>query len=158
MIYNLVLNSATNQYASAILPSDMGQRVYGIDWSFLPENKNFKVTFSFLCKRHTTAYSYQDIYMLAANFGPMALVWEGSNKIQSKNSMILGALRTTMGNAMVATDTVLCANYSDNPPFMLLGRPTNNLLEIWVWKNTAGTGSSLPTDYILTLSFEAVDQ
>lgn len=155
MIYNLVLNSTT--YLSAASSTDMGQRVYGVDWSFLPENKKFKVSFAFTSKQYaTTPYTYSNIYMLAANFGPLALVFDGGSTIQKRSSSVLGFLRVVQGNTTTAADSILAATTLDNPPFMILSRPTNNLLEVWVWKNTTSTGSAMPTDYILTLSFEEV--
>ena len=95
--------------------------------------------------------------MVAANLGPLALVYEGSISIQAKNSSILGMLKVYHGNTATTTDSILLAAPSDNPPLTILSRPNNNLLEVWVWKNTAFTSAAMPTNYILTLSFEEID-
>jgi hypothetical protein len=154
MIYNLILNSASYLRGG----SDQSQRVYGVDWTFLPGNKKFKVRFSFVCKSST--YSFSNIYMVGANIGTIPLNYEGSSttQTQSKTSLIIGALKTVAGNPIVGTDLSLIANYGDNPPFVLLTRPTNNQIEILIWKNTPSTSAGITTDYILILSFEEFEE
>ena len=50
MSYNLYINS-TVYHPSTISAANVSQRVYGVDWSFLPNNTKFKVTFKFATGR-----------------------------------------------------------------------------------------------------------
>jgi hypothetical protein len=159
MIYNLYLNST--QYFSTNDASNSAHRVYGVDWSFLPEYKHYKVKFNFLSKSNsTTPYTYANIYMVGSNsIGPLSLVYAGGKTVSKQNSSILGLLRVQQGNvsATYANDSAIIALSTDNPQFCMLSRPSNNLLEINLWKNTPGTlATEITTDYILNLSFEEI--
>jgi hypothetical protein len=159
MIYNLYLNSA--QYFSTNDPSNSAHRVYGVDWSFLPEYKHYKVRFNFLSTYNsTTPYSYNNIYMLGSTtMAPLTQVFTGGKTVAKQNSSILGLLRVQQGNTSTAyaSDSAIISLANDNAPFCLLSRPSNNLLEINLWKNTAGTlATEMTTSYVLNLSFEEI--
>lgn len=159
MIYNLYLNSA--QYLQTNDPSNVAHRVYGIDWSFLPEHSHYKVKFNFLTKSNsTTPYTYANIYMVGSNsIGPLSLVYAGGKTVSKQSSSILGLLRVQQGNVSTtySYDSTILALSTDNPQFCMLSRPSNTFLEINLWKNTPGTlATEITTDYILNLSFEEI--
>ena len=56
MIYNLFLNAYTNapltNYYSAVSATEYAQRVFAIDWSFLPQDKNLMFHLNLLQGRH----------------------------------------------------------------------------------------------------------
>ena len=151
MIYNLFLNS--KKYNSASSAVSRGQRVYAIDWSFLPENKAFNLTFKFLSQHPTLVLSSNNISLISASFGPLALSCSGGSVIQRQNSNIIGSINVR--SATANSDFHMFSTPIDNPPITLLSRPSNNLLEITI-TDIDMVQVPLDTDYILTLSFEEV--
>lgn len=152
MIYNLFLSS--NVYFSANTSTDMGQRVYAIDWSFLPEDKQYKVKMRFNSLKY--GFSGNDVYSVNASFGPNATTFQGSNKVERKNNNSLGIIRPQM-STVASTEMQLIALPDDNPPIYLQYRPNNNLLEIII-RTIQGNQYGLNAEYFLILSFEEVDK
>ena len=95
MIYNLFLNAYTNapltNYYSAGSSADYSQRVFAIDWTFLPHDKNFKVSFKFASRAATLTNSDQ-IYV-TANFLPNSTTLSGGSMVQQNNTSLLGLLK-----------------------------------------------------------------
>ena len=127
MIYNLFLNSYTNapltNYYSAVSATDYSQRVFGIDWSFLPPDKNFKVSFKFSSRAASLTNSDQ-IYV-TANFLPNSTTLAGGSVVQQNNTSLLGLLKVRPATASNA-DMQYFSNPNDNLPIYLYGRPNNN--------------------------------
>ena len=155
MIYNLYLNSLANtpltNYYSAVLSTNRGQRIYAVDWSFLPDNKQFEVSFKFLSRGLTLTAN--DIYNLTANFTQPNCISAGSDIRRNTNS-ILGVIKPRQVTS--STDVQLVANPKDNEPIFLLKRPVDNFLEIKILDND-GAQYNLGQDYIMIISFEEVN-
>jgi hypothetical protein len=156
MIYNLFLNSTPNNpltnYHSAITANNRGQRVYAVDWSFLPENKKFEVSFRFASK--ASAFTANDLYYITTNFGPTSTSLSGGSMVRRQNNNIIGTLKVR-SISTTAGDLQLVSLPLENEPVLLLQRPTNNLLEVSIMSNPS-TQYNLTTDYLLTLSFTEV--
>ena len=157
MIYNLFLNAYTNapltNYYSAVSATDYSQRVFAIDWSFLPHDKKFKVSFKFSSRAATLTNSDQ-IYV-TANFLPNSTTLAGGSVVQQLNTSLLGLLKVraaTPSNADMQYDSTP----TDNLPVYLFGRPTNNFLEI-ILKTYAGVNATLTNlIWYMVISFEEV--
>ena len=157
MIYNLFLNAYTNapltNYYSAVSATDHSQRVFAIDWSFLPHDKKFKVSFKFSSRAATLTNSDQ-IYV-TANFLPNSTTLAGSSVIQQLNTSLLGLLKVRAATPSNA-DMQYVSNPNDNLPVYLFGRPTNNFLEI-VLKTYAGANANFTNlIWYMVISFEEV--
>lgn len=157
MIYNLFLNAYTNapltNYYSATTASEYAQRVFAIDWSFLPQDKKFKVSFKFASRAASLTNSDQ-IYV-TANFLPNSTTLAGGSVVQQNNTSLLGLLKVRAATPSNA-DMQYVSNPNDNLPVYLFGRPTNNFLEI-VLKTYAGVNATLTNlIWYMIISFEEV--
>jgi hypothetical protein len=156
MIYSLILNSTTNtpltNYFSANASGNRGQRVYAVDWTFLPENKKFKVTFKFASKK-ITALTADNIAYITANFSQPNHIM-GSNLVRRNPTPCLGILKPNYVSA--ATDMQYSSNPTENQPTFLFERPSNNFLEITVL-DLANTQVNITVDYLMVLYFEEIN-
>lgn len=152
MIYNLFLNSTATtpltNYFSAVSATNRGQRVYAVDWSFLPENKKFKVNFKFVSRQ--LALTANSVYYISSNFTQPTSATAGSVVARRPNT-ILGTVKPRRVSS--DTDCQLTANPDDNEPVYLLDRPRDNFLEIRVLDTTASQ-YNLAVDYLMVISFE----
>lgn len=157
MIYNLFLNAYTNSpltnYYSAVSATDYSQRVFAIDWTFLPQDKKFKVSFKFSSRAATLTNSDQ-IYV-TANFLPNSTTLAGGSVVQQNNTSLLGLLKVRAATPSNA-DMQYVSNPNDNLPVYLFGRPTNNFLEI-ILKTYAGANANFANlIWYMVISFEEV--
>ncbi len=117
MIYNLFLNAYTNapltNCYSADSATDYSQRVFGIDWSFQPQDKNFKVSFKFSSRAASLTNSDQ-IYVTAI-FLPNSTTLAGGSVVQQNNTSLLGLLKVRPATAS-NTDLQYFSNPNDNLP------------------------------------------
>lgn len=152
MIYNLFLNSTTDapltNYASAIDPLNTGQRIYAINWDFLPENKKYKVTFRFISK--SASLTANDLIFLTANFGTSLNSFSGGNRVEKNPNILLGIVKPRQISS--STDCQFSSLTKDNS-FIMINRPTNNFLEIKLMSSLS-VQYPLAVNYILVLSFE----
>ena len=158
MIYNLFLNSYTDapltNYYSATTASAYAQRVFGVDWSFLPQDKKFKVSFKFSSRAASLTNSDQ-VYV-TANFLPNSTTLAGGSVIQQNNTSILGMLKVRTANTNVTTDLQYFANPNDNKPVFLYGRPANNFLEINIKTYTGLNATLTNIIWYMNISFEEI--
>lgn len=156
MIYNLFLNSTTDtpltNYYSAVSATNRGQRIYAVDWSFLPENKKYEVSFRFATK--SSAFTANNLCYLTANFGLTSTSVIAGSGVNIRNSNILGVLKPRPASS-TANDAQLSALPNDNEPVLILDRPRDNFVEIKIIDNTFSQ-LNLSVDYILILSFKEV--
>ena len=156
MIYNLFINATTNvpltNYYSAQDANDRGQRIYAVDWSFLPEDKKFKVSFRF--NSLGGSFTSNNLLYITTSFGPNANSVSAGSSVARKPNNILGILKVRQGTT-ATTDLCLASFPDNNRPLFLNGRPNDNLLEIKIMSNPT-TQYNLGVDYILILSFEEV--
>ena len=155
MIYSLFLNSTTNtpltNYYSTVDSNNRGQRVYAVDWSFLPDDKQFKVTFKFASKK-IASLTADNTAFICANFTQTNNV-VGGNEVRRKPFRFLGIVKPYYVSA--ATDMSYSANPVENDPIYLSKRPDNNFLEITVCDMT-NTLATIAVDYLMVISFEEI--
>lgn len=159
MIYNLFLNSSTDvpltNYFSAETTLNRGQRIYAVDWSFLPENKKYKVTFRF--NTLGGSFTSNNLLFITTNFGPLSSSVSAGSITSRQNNSILGVLKVRQGTT-ATTDLCLVSFPKENEPVFLYNRPTNNFLEIRLISVIPTVPPTpfhnLATDYVMILSFE----
>ena len=158
MIYNLFLNSYTDapltNYYSATTANAYAQRVFAVDWSFLPQDKKYNVSFKFASR--SASLTNNDQVYVNANFLPNSTTLAGGSIIQQKNTSILGLLKVRAATTNVTTDLQYYANPIDNSPVYLYGRPCDNFLEITL-KSYSGVNATLTNIvWYMIISFEEI--
>ena len=156
MIYNLFLNSYTNapltNYYSAVSAVEYAQRVFAVDWSFLPQDKKYNVSFKF-ASRSASLTNDSQVYV-SANFLPSSTTLTGGSIVQQNNNNILGLLKVRAATTLGTGDMQYFANPLDNKPVSILGRPNDNFLEITL-RNITGVQATLTSIvWYMIISFE----
>lgn len=145
MIYTVVLNSR-NYFSNGGNNSSI---TYGIDWSFLPQGKKYKVSFSFNSKRGT--FTADNVIQVYADFTGSPTTYEANGTVSQKVSNFLGVLHPELISS--GNDSHLQAHSTDNTPIFINDRPSNNTFTIRLLDNT-GTAYNPAVDYLMVLSFE----
>ena len=148
MTCNLVLKSSDSiSYAS-------GKAVFKMNWAqFLADSDaEYKVTFSFISATDSTL-DQSDLYVLALdNIGTLKTIQGGEyNSSITKQIGIIYPTKEPVG----AAHARLFAEYSTNPPVNLIGRPTQDILEI-AFRNLSGVLLQKTPQFVLFLRFEKV--
>ena len=158
MSYNLYINSSV-YHPSTILSTNVSQRVYAVDWSFLPKNKKFKVSFHYASGRgqlnpDNTGYIVMNLNN-SSNVTSSSLVEYQSTNIIGVCMPIWGSSRVSLG---IPSDVWMSAKPDDNPPFILSSNSLNSLVEVILYNldGTHGTQFVMPINknYQMTLYFE----
>ena len=150
MSYNLYLNS-TVYHPSTISEANVSQRVYAVDWSFLPKNKKFKVSFHYLSGRGQ--YTPDQTGYIVMNFNNSSNVTSSSIVEYQSTNMIgffMPVIGSTRNAAGLFSDISMSANPDDNPPF-ILSNSLNSLLEVRMYNLD---GAQFNKKYQMTLNFE----
>jgi hypothetical protein len=141
-------------------------RKYATNWqSVLPENKSFKVSFTFMSESDTASViTFTHIPVLRCNLGQTDTNANLSLSATSFNTTnALGFLKLVLlpsNNVAAAVDEgYLLAEHTTNPPIYLKQRPTSSHIEVEIHNGLTNTnyGDTIP-DYIFTLHFEEVDE
>ena len=154
MSYNLYLNS-TVYHPSTISAANVSQRVYAVDWSFLPNNKKFKVSFDYATGRgqinpDQTGYIVMNLNNSSNVTNSTIVEFQSSNII----GLFMPVVRSTRNAAGIPSDISMIANPDDNPPFILSSNSLNSLLEVLLY-NLDGTQFTMTNQkYLMTLYFE----
>lgn len=148
MIYTVVLNS-TNYY-SMESAGNRSKISYAVDWSFLPQDKKFKVTTSFCSGKDVLSGS--GVLSLFVYFTASQQVFNADYQIAKYSSNFLSIIRPNM---LSTTDVIYSAVPSDNSPIYLCGRPSDNIFLVEI-KTYGFVPYILGVDYIMTLTFEEV--
>lgn len=153
MIYQVNLDSS-NKYAG----TNNAQLTYAVDWSFLPENKKFKVTFSFLHKKRSVSGGFSSNFTnyIECNFGSAFENYSGSSVVEKRQNYFLGIILPKKVFLNNATENILCALPPHNKPVYIHSRPSNNFVTITIRQNTFAL-SSVISDYSMALFFEEID-
>ena len=137
--------------------TDNSSRTYNVDWSFLPLNKRFKVTFAYMSCSLGTVTGSANVMALLLNLGQSSNFYcTGTNGLQS--SQYVGSLR--IGRASAPDNHgYYFADVDSNPPIYLEQRPAQNVLEVQLNDGVSSIGytTPVPTEYLLTLAFEEVE-
>lgn len=149
MIYTVVLNSTKG---TKLTTNNWSEISYGIDWSFLPQGRKYKVSFSFHSKKGT--FTGDNIVEVYADFTASPTTYEANGNAQQKITNMLGLIHPEL--VTVSTDVMLQANSTDNAPIFINDRPNNNFFTITLrtFYETTSTKFNIGTDYIMVLSFE----
>jgi hypothetical protein len=136
----------------------IGQRVYNVDWSFLPLGKRFKVRFSYMSQSDGTILG-GDVMTLMMNLGQSNnYVATLANGLQS--TQYLGNLKIGRSSAP-DNHGYYYADVDSNPPIYLEQRPAQNVITVQLNSSIEipSTPFSLPAPlpYVLTLAFEEVE-
>lgn len=159
--YNLYLNSskAINfDGTSATNPNDL---TYNINWSFLPDRKKFKVTYSF-SSQNITNLTPRDVTVLMAYFDNNSSYVPQSYSVSS-GKFHLGLIMPSSSTVNGATANILSSSLYDHPPIMLHNRPFNSNLRIELQTLQEATATyafevATTSRYVLILHFEEVDE
>lgn len=156
MIYTLNLNS-TQYFSSTTKPTTSSRITYAVDWSFLPENQPFIMTFSIISKNRSTSYFAGNILnSVEANLGsPFIQNVTGGNLIRRNNNFVLGFWKIKQPTT-TASDNYIEILPQDNPPIYLPCRPSSNFITISQVTNAKGLSGFTNTDYLMTLFFEEI--
>ena len=146
MTCNIVLKSADSiSYAS-------GKAKFKMNWAqFLADaDAEYKVTFSFMSDTDSTL-DQSDLYVLALdNIGTLKTIQGGEfNSSIGKEVGIIYPTKEPVG----AAHARLFAEHSTNPPVNLIGRPTQDILEI-AFRDLTGTLLQKTPQFVLFLRFE----
>lgn len=154
MIYTVILNS-TN-YSSIATAGNRGNISYAVDWSFLPQGKKYKVSFSFQSATAALAIASNPSFIyLYADFTGSPLTYEGGSLIQQKTSNCLGLLFPGIGSSST-TIASYKASASENDSIVIADRPNNNTFSVRLLLAN-GNVYALAQDYALKLSFTELD-
>lgn len=152
-IYKFVLNTQ-----DSINSLNNNLQRFNVDWSVLPENTNFIVSFSFSSNSTSTDKNILNACVYA-NLGCLNNYEIGATS-NYKNTNFLGFLNIACAADGTNTRTFQCDNTLNNPLF-INKRPSNNLLEIrictfygsnFLYSSVEG----LINPYVLILNFEEV--
>ena len=154
-IYNVILNS--NNAINTVLTNSMN---YYIDWSaVLPnQNKNYKLRWTYMgSNNYINGFDFP-IVSINFNTDNFIIGTQGASTTQ-----IIGRLKQNM-----ITNTTFQgyfdANFNDNPPIIIKGRPMNNNITVSITSNqdglayldnyfsAAGTGTATQAGFILTVA------
>ena len=133
MNYKLTLNSST--YFSKLNATNNLSITYAIDWTFLPKDKSFLVSFRFISTRYnfnsTPANNRQ--FLVSANLG-QCNNYTGDATLDKTQNNIIGGLKIYRASSRLAdgasTDMTYKANIHTNSPIYIDRRPTDNFLTI----------------------------
>ena len=151
MSFNLYINSSV-YHPSTISAANVSQRVYAVDWSFLPNNKKFKVSFHYLSGRGQ--YNPDNTGYIVMNFNNSSNV-TSSSIVEYQSTNMIGCFMPVIGSTRAAagipSDIFMSANPDDNPPFILNSNSLNSLLEVLIYN---ADGTQFNKKYQMTLYFE----
>ena len=151
-IYTISIGSGAR-----VASSSVSDAMYNVDWSILPQNKSFKVGFTFLSTT-VNITSFTSIPILQVFLGDAdtyRISTVGTTYAIFSNTIGLLAPNT------LSTTTFLRGDANANNKIFLRTRPNNNVLNVLLFTPTGGTwvdnvGAPVPS-YVLVLTFETID-
>ena len=150
-VYNFVFESAAASGGAA-----NNRRQFITNWSsVLPKDKSFYVRFSYMSE--TGVLPNALVMCLKCNLGQTNVYTQAtpSNAFSNLNFMGFLKIQPLAG----ATNAYYYADITTNAPIYLRERPSISHLEIEIHEGTSTVNytTPVPSDYILTLSFEECD-
>jgi len=142
-IYNVVLNSNIGTGVSA-------SKTYCINWCNLPDNKKFKLTWSFTCSSATYS-NFTLINYVFCDLGQSNQIFTTTDSTKNLRYDFIGSLKP---NAITNKYSVYTCNIESNPPLYLDRKPNNNIITVNITNGGLITGGINTFNYILILSFE----
>lgn len=132
------------------------KRTYATNWtSVLPENKAFKVSFSYMSE--TAVLPDAIVMCIKTNLGQSNSFANVSPSTSLDTINFLGFLK--IQPLAGTTNAYYYADFTTNPPIYLKQRPSSSLLEVEIHEGLTNTNytTPVPSDYVITLHFEEVD-
>jgi len=146
-IYNVVLNS---NFGSGAITNN---KSYCVNWSNLPDDKKFKLTWSFTCSSNV-AYALGIINYVFCDLGQSQQIFTSQNSLLNYRCDFLGSLKL---RASTGKYTTFACVMTSNPPLFLDRKPTNNIINVGIFNGSATQNqlsTVIPDNYTLILSFE----
>ena len=159
--YKLSLQSADN--FSVNNAGTTLNNTYAIDWTFLPADKSFLVSFNFISGRYNFfgVSAADKNFLVSANLGQYNND-TGSSTISKQQNNILGGFKiyraSARANAGFHTDQSYKASIKTNPPIYIDRRPTDNFLNIVITSIIDGENAlnTFTLPYQLNLFFQEI--
>jgi hypothetical protein len=154
-IYNIQLNS--NNKARGTFNNSL---TYNFDWSVLPDNTAFKVSFAFIAAKNVLQGN--TIANVECDIGQTNCYTTSSTSFGAQQNKILGQLYPYNVVANNSTYSYLYADRNNNPPIYIPIRPNNTSITVNIRDQTGtlylddGNIRAPVADYILTLIFEEI--
>lgn len=145
-------------FSSLTGPTIHSHRVYTIDWSFLPENKSFKMTFKIQSKARTlNGYNAgANVIRVRCNLeGMYNQNMDAGNLVSKKNNDFIG-LMVIKRSSDTTNDNQLRTLPYHNPPVFLSSRPTGNFITIETLNPSGTRNTGITGSYLMTLYFEEI--
>jgi hypothetical protein len=137
-----------------------GNAIYNIDWSYLENDCNYKLNFSFVSKQigQTTDLIMNNVYLLTFPDLGSRRCFIAGNTTTTQSSGEIGMLRPyAIGGATANTNFWgLTANTNDNPPIIIRGRPSSNQFTVQIYTIDKTAIYNPVADYVLLLHFEKI--
>ena len=145
MTCNVVLKSEDSiSYAS-------GKAKFKMNWAQFLADAEYKVSFSFITEVDANI-DEDDLYILALdNIGTLKTIQGGA-----LNSSIGKEIGIIYSEEPHSSHARLKADFSTNPPVNLIGRPTQDILEI-AFRDLTGTLLAKTPQFVLFLRFEKIN-
>jgi hypothetical protein len=152
--YNLTLDS-NFFYGGA----SSNRRTYFVNWAAILPEKAFKVTFSYMSVASGSVEGLFEVMTLFTNLGATNNFTSNSN---TRSTLFMGNLKIAACTSLATgqSNAYYFAEQNTNHAIYLNSRPTQNILEVQLNQGFTGNGFIYPNPdpYILTLSFEEVDE
>ena len=158
-----------------------GDAIYNINWSFLPDNCDYKISFSFISKQEATAGNsvMNQVYLISSPDLGSRQSYIAGKTTTTVSSNEIGAIypyaiqvsaaqtgtitNNTAPTANTTTQTIGFNTYygfkaaaSDNVPIYMRGRPTSNQFTVQIYAIDKSFIHAMSADYALTINFEKV--
>jgi hypothetical protein len=133
-----------------------GEATYSLDWSFLPVNKQYNISFSFVSDK-TNIHAYNNIAVITISLGQINSYRTSFSSYTGRPTDFLGGLVPYI----TRNDSFLYADTKTNVPICLMGRPRTNRFDVKILSLNTGLPWTDFADepigtYGLTLAFEEV--
>lgn len=159
MIYKVDLDS--NVFFSSLTGTGLhSHRVYAIDWSFLPENKKFKMTFKIQSRTRTSGGGYNATFnsvRVKCNFqGIFDQNINAGNLTSKQNNDFIGLI-VIKRSSNTLNDNQIRTFPHHNPPVFLNVRPSGSFITIDLININGLRNTFINSSYLMTLYFEEID-
>ena len=143
-IHNVVLNSNFGNGAGG------GNKSYCVNWCNLPDDKKYKLTWSFTCSSATYS-NFSLINYVFCDLGQSNQIFATTDSSRNLRYDFIGSLKP---NVITNKYSVYTCNTKSNPPIILDRKPENNIVNVIITNAGLITGGINTFNYILILSFE----
>jgi hypothetical protein len=156
MIYTITIPSTNKLSGDPAAP--IGNATYQIDWSFLPNDCDFKMSFTFISKQEAAAGAsvMNQVYLITSPDLASRLVYSAGKTTTTQSSPDLGYVYPNFAVVGASTYYGFIARATDNNPIYIRGRPTSNQFTVQIYSTDKSFIHNMAADYVLTLTFEKI--